>query len=89
MITCTGLPKIIPGMMSVGKKYDVTKKYWDLRIPTEISNTNRFVVNLSGIPVASVYLIGGFNHLEKYESQWEGCSHILWKIKFMFEATNP
>jgi hypothetical protein len=23
----------------------------------------------------------GFNHLEKYESQWEGLSHILWKIK--------
>jgi hypothetical protein len=21
-----------------------------------------------------------FNHLEKYESQWEGLSHILWKI---------
>jgi len=27
------------------------------------------------------YLVGGFNHLEKYESQWEGSSHILWKIK--------
>ena len=25
------------------------------------------------------YLVGGFNHLEKYESQWEGLSHILWK----------
>ena len=33
-------------------------------------------------------LVGGFNHLEKYESQWEGLSHILWKIKFMFETTN-
>jgi hypothetical protein len=22
------------------------------------------------------YLVGGFNHLEKYESQWEGLSHI-------------
>jgi hypothetical protein len=21
------------------------------------------------------------NHLEKYESQWEGLSHVLWKIK--------
>jgi hypothetical protein len=21
------------------------------------------------------------NHPEKYESQWEGLSHILWKIK--------
>ena len=26
-------------------------------------------------------LVGGFNHLEKYESPWEGLSHILWKIK--------
>ena len=29
----------------------------------------------------STYLVGGFNHLEKYESQWEGLSHIEWKIK--------
>ena len=27
-------------------------------------------------------MIGGFNHLEKYESQWEGLSLFLsWKIK--------
>ena len=25
------------------------------------------------------WLVGGFNHIEKYESQWEGLSHILWK----------
>jgi hypothetical protein len=31
-------------------------------------------------------LVGGFNHLEKYESQWEGLSHILWKN--MFENNN-
>ena len=24
-------------------------------------------------------LVGGFNHLEKYESQWKGLSHFLWK----------
>jgi hypothetical protein len=23
-------------------------------------------------------LVGGFNHLEKYESQWQGFSHLLW-----------
>jgi len=23
-------------------------------------------------------LVGGFNPSEKYESQWEGLSHILW-----------
>ena len=30
-----------------------------------------------------ILLVGGFNHLETYESmsQWEGLSHILWKIK--------
>ena len=32
------------------------------------------------------HLVGGFNHLEKYESQWEGLSHILWKK--MLETTN-
>ena len=31
--------------------------------------------------IGSTYLVGGFNHLEKYESQWEGLSHILWKNK--------
>jgi hypothetical protein len=30
---------------------------------------------------SNIKLVGGFNHLEKYESQWEGLSHILWKIK--------
>ena len=33
-------------------------------------------------------MAGGFNHLEKYESKWEGLSYILWKIKFMFQTTN-
>ena len=32
-------------------------------------------------------MVGGFNHLEKFESQWEGLSHILSKMK-MFETTN-
>jgi hypothetical protein len=26
------------------------------------------------------YLVGGFNPSEKYESQWEELSHILWKV---------
>jgi len=34
------------------------------------------------------WLVGGLNHLEIYESQWEGLSHILWKITKMFETTN-
>jgi hypothetical protein len=33
-------------------------------------------------------LVGGFNPSEKYENQWEGLSHILWKMKIMFETTN-
>ena len=28
----------------------------------------------------SLLLVGGFNHLENI-CQWEGLSHILWKIK--------
>jgi hypothetical protein len=31
--------------------------------------------------LADRHLVGGFNHLEKYESQWEGLSHISWKIE--------
>ena len=29
------------------------------------------------IELFNLILVGGFNHLEKYESQWEGLSHIL------------
>jgi len=32
------------------------------------------------VPAIEGSLVGGFNHLEKYESQWEGLSYILWKI---------
>jgi hypothetical protein len=35
----------------------------------------------------TTHLVGGFNPSEKYESKWEGLSHILWKIK-IFETTN-
>ena len=34
-----------------------------------------------------IYWLVVWNHLEKYESQWEGLSHILWKIN-MFQTTN-
>jgi hypothetical protein len=33
-------------------------------------------------------LVGGFKHLEKYESMGRMTSRILWKIKAMFETTN-
>ena len=35
-------------------------------------------------------LVGGFNHLEKYESQWEGLSliYIYYGKKDMFQTTN-
>ena len=36
-----------------------------------------------------LYLVGGFNHLQKYESQLgRMTSYILWKNKKMFETTN-
>jgi len=31
----------------------------------------------------------GFNHLGKYESQWEGLSHILWKNKIHVPNHQP
>ena len=33
-------------------------------------------------------LVGGFNHLEKYESQIGSSSQLLGKIKFVFQTTN-
>ena len=45
----------------------------------------QMVCFIIGFPAVYIYkkymLVGGFNHLEKYESQWEGLSHILWKTK--------
>jgi hypothetical protein len=41
-----------------------------------------WIVHEINHPAIRVHLLfGGFNHLEKYESQWEGLSHILWEIK--------
>jgi hypothetical protein len=37
----------------------------------------------------SIYLVGGFNHLEKYESQWEGLSHVLWKVNENKTCSKP
>ena len=39
-----------------------------------------FVCICMYIYIYILHLVGGFNHLEKYESRWEGLSHILWKI---------
>ena len=35
------------------------------------------------VPSSKSSLVGGCNPSEKYESQWEGLSHILWKIKIV------
>jgi hypothetical protein len=35
----------------------------------------------SFLDCVGINLVGGFNHLEKYESQWEGLFHILWTNK--------
>jgi len=44
----------------------------------------------SGVITMPPILVGGCKHLETYESQWEGLSHILWNYgnKNMFETTN-
>jgi len=42
-----------------------------------IGEINRMIL----VDISVSFLVGGFNHLVKYESQWEGLSHILWKIK--------
>ena len=42
------------------------------------SSSNKWI---AGFLTRRTILVGGFNPSEKYESQWEGLSHILWKIK--------
>ena len=50
--------------------------------PGNSSRSLQTLVNGETVPNGCYFfLVGGFNHLEKYESQWEGLSHILWKIK--------
>ena len=50
---------------------------------TIFTTSNQYIINQYIIHYINHYinLVGGFNHLEKYESQCEGLSHILWKIK--------
>jgi len=42
------------------------------------------------ITIYRIILVGGFNHLEKYEfvNGKDEIPCIVWKIKFMFETTN-
>jgi hypothetical protein len=43
----------------------------------------------SSTHIHNTYLVGGiFTPLKNMKVSWEGFSHILWKIKFMFETTN-
>ena len=42
----------------------------------------------NGTIMVNGLLVGGFNHLEKYENQWEGLSHISRKINQMFQTTS-
>ena len=61
-----------------------TKKNW--RVLSTGFNMFQHTCRILQILQVYTYLVGGFNHLEKYESQWEGLSRILWKS--MFETTN-
>ena len=49
------------------------------------------IIPLNDLNVHWIPLVGGFNHLEKYEKIWKSMgrmtSHTLWKIK-MFQASN-
>ena len=61
------------GLMMVDQK-----NHWGITL-YQSDETAQFVEEQS--PLIAIYLVGGFNHLEKYGSQWEGLSHILWKIQ--------
>ena len=49
-----------------------------MRLPIPI--LSQTPLGILGQPSCNKSLVGGFKHLEKYEIQWEGLSHILWKI---------
>jgi hypothetical protein len=67
---------LIPG--GLGKSLGSSKKtLWILingYLSMSYSHTHFFEVFC--VNVWGRYLVGGFNHLEKYESQWEGLSHM-------------
>ena len=42
-----------------------------------------YICILDPLLVGITITLGGFNHIEKYESQWEGLSHILWNVKYV------
>ena len=58
-------PIVSPWMFPLLNVVNVHQKRWKKK---------RFPFN-----VQHFWLVGGFNPSEKYESQWEGLSHILWK----------
>ena len=78
-----------PSMATYSNKYPLLRQHHGLRsMPAQL---HRNVIEQgilrameipddNGIMVGKTLLVGGFNHLETYESQWEGLSHILWKI---------
>jgi hypothetical protein len=39
-------------------------------------NQHQFIAKRH-LKLMEIHLVGGFNHLEKYESQWEGLSFII------------
>ena len=58
----------------------------------ELVNGNYKPTNITGVyhlvEMGELWLVGGFNHLEKYESQIGSSSQLLGKIKTMFQTTN-
>jgi hypothetical protein len=40
------------------------------------------------LKIHQTVLVGGFTHLEKYESQWDGLSHVYYGKLQMFETTS-
>ena len=71
-------PRIFPANLGIIGSFDVLKGLVRRRInscPSMMVSTTR-TTNLRSW---QHQLVGGLKHLEKYESQWEGLSHIFWK----------
>ena len=67
---------------------ELTPLQW--AVPHQSSCCHPRLSKLSSPPATFVSLVGGFNHLEKYEfvSGKDDIPYMKWKIKAMFEITN-
>ena len=67
--------------LQLGRAPEVPTYSMVLDLLIDIYPNNHPVVWVKILYIHWLVVLTCFNNFEKYESQWEGLSHILWKIK--------